>query len=96
MDDFSFDEWAKLYKTDPIEFECRRKDLLEKQILKAPIENRNNLRLLQMECDAIRKTHGPMESAAIMTSMASKKLQELKTPLTQLRSACEDILHLPK
>jgi hypothetical protein len=96
MDDFSFDEWAKLYETDPVEFERRRKDLLEQQILKAPIENRNGLRLLQMECDAIRNTHGPMESAAIITTMASEKLKELKAPLTQLRSACEDILHPPK
>lgn len=96
MEDFLFDEWAKLYETDPAEFERRRKDLLEKEILKAPVEKRNGLRLLQMECDAIRKTHGPIESAAIMTTMASKKLQELKAPLTQLRAAYEDIIHPPK
>lgn len=96
MDDFSFDEWAKLYENDPVEFERRRKDLLEKEILKYPIETRHKLRLLQVQCDGIRNSCSPLEATAIMTTMASNKLSELVAPLTQIRSACEDIIHPPK
>jgi hypothetical protein len=91
MNNFSFDEWTKLYETNPEEFERKRKNLLEAEILKAPVENRSKLRLLQMECDAIRASMTPIEATIEMTKMAAKTLQELKTPLTQLRAICEDI-----
>ena len=91
MSNFSFDEWSKLYESDPIAFENKRKELLEAEILKAPVEQRGKLRLIQMECDAIRTSMSPIEATIEMTQMATKKLQELKTPLTQLRAMCEDI-----
>jgi hypothetical protein len=94
MSDFSFDEWAKLYKEDPIAFECKRKETLEAEILKAPIESRIRLRLIQMECDAIHDSMSPMEATIEMTNMAVKKLQELKAPLTQLRSISRNINNL--
>ena len=49
MSHMSFDEWAKLYKLDPEEFERKRRDVIEAEICKAPIERRAKLRLLQME-----------------------------------------------
>ena len=91
MNDFPFDEWVKLYETDPDAFERKRKDLLEAEIMKAPVETRGKLRLIQMECDAMHTSMSPMEATVEMTKMAAKKLQELKTPLTQLRAICEDI-----
>ncbi len=88
---FDFDEWAALAESDPAEFERKRKEVLDSEIAKAPVENRNTLRLLQMECDAIRKTADPMDAAAQMLIMAQASLKKLKTPLTQLRSECEDL-----
>jgi len=93
---FDFDEWAALAQTNPLEFERRRKDVLEAEIMKAPIENRNGLRLLQMECDAIRETYEPLEAAAAMLALAQESLLKLKTPLTQFRAECEDVVDLLK
>jgi len=93
MTKFSFDEWAKLYESDPIEFEHRRTEFLEAEILKAPVDHRNNLRMLQMQCNAIRETMSPEEATAEMSKMMVAKLGELKTSLTQLRSICEDIIN---
>jgi hypothetical protein len=50
--------------------------------------------MLQIECDGIRQAMDPMEATIEMTRMASAKLQEMKTPLTQLRAICEDISSL--
>jgi len=92
MTNFSFDEWANLYEANPAEFERKRKELLEAEIMKAPPEHRPMLRVLQMECDAIRAVSSPMEATVEFSKMAAKKLKELKTPLTQLRQICEDII----
>lgn len=94
MTEFSFDEWTQLYETDPDAFERKRASLLEEVIRSAPVEHRAKLRMLQMECDGIRQAMSPMEATLEMTRMATSKLQELKTPLTQLRAACEDIVNL--
>lgn len=91
MTDFSFDEWAQLYEDNPAEFERKRAALLEEVIRSAPVEHRAKLRMLQIECDGIRQAMSPMEATIEMSKMASAKLQELKTPLTQLRAICEDI-----
>ena len=91
MEDFSFDEWARLYEEDPVAYERKRKEILEAEILKAPVEQRGKLRLMQMQCDAMHTSMSPMEATVEMTKLATKKLQELKTPLTQLRAICEDI-----
>jgi hypothetical protein len=88
---FNFDEWADLYKNDPSEFERKRKEVLETEILKAPIKNRNKLRLLQIECDAIREVMHPLEATHMMLTKAQDMLRTIKGPLTQLRAECEDI-----
>lgn len=94
MTEFSFDEWAQLFGSDPEAFERKRAALLEEVIRSAPVEHRAKLRMLQIECDGIRQAMDPMEATIEMTRMATAKLQELKTPLTQLRAACEDIVNL--
>lgn len=94
MTEFSFDEWAQLYESDPEAFERKRAALLEETIRSAPVEHRAKLRMLQIECDGIRQAMSPMEATIEITKMASAKLQEMKTPLTQLRAICEDISNL--
>lgn len=91
MSDFDFDEWAKLYETDPEAFERKRKELLEQTIMKAPVENRAMLRIIQMECDSIHQTMDPMEATVAISEMMIKKLNQLKAPLTALREIAEDI-----
>ena len=91
MTNFNFDEWADLFENDPEEFERKRKEVLEAEILKAPIKNRNKLRLLQIECDAMREVMDPLEAAHMMLTKAQDTLRTIKTPLTQLRAECEDI-----
>ena len=93
MTEFNFDEWSELFESNPAEFERRRTQLLEEEILKVPAANRSRLRLLQIECDGIRQSMHPLDAAAEMTQMTVDKLRELKTPLTQLRSVCEDICY---
>jgi hypothetical protein len=92
---FNFDEWAELAQSDPEEFERKRKEVLEAEIMKASVANRYDLRLIQMQCDALRETYGPVEAAAAMLGMAQQSLKQLKTPLTQLRQLCEDIVSPP-
>ena len=93
MTEFSFDEWANLYESDPAEFERRRTEILEQEILKAPVSHRNNLRLIQMQCNALHESMSPMEATVEMSRMMTAKLNEIKTPLTQLRAICEDIVN---
>jgi len=94
MANFDFDEWVKLYEANPSEYERKRTEVLTQEILKAPVGIRNNLRLLQMQCDVLHNTLDPMDATVEMTKMMKNKLSELKTPLTQLRAICEDIADL--
>lgn len=88
---FDFDKWMNLYNTDPAEFERQRKKAIEDEILAAPIELRGKLRILQMECDVIHNTKGPLEATAELSQMMAQKLSELKAPLAQLRGICKDL-----
>lgn len=90
MYEFNFDEWADLYNNSPEEFERKRAEILEAEILKSPVKNRAILRILQLECDAIHSTTLPLEGSEKMLELAVKKLKELRLPLTQLRAICED------
>lgn len=81
---FDFNEWAQLSKDDPVEFERRRKEVLDAEILKAPIKNRGSLRLLQMECDAYRNSMDPLEASACMLFLSQLKLNLLDSSLKKL------------
>jgi len=84
MTDFNFDEWASLAKNFPEEFEKKRREVLEKEILKAPIQYRENLRILQMECDAYHNNMEPMAALGAMGAMMHVKLDELNSSCTEL------------
>lgn len=91
MSNFNFDEWLDLFERNPQEFECKRKEVLDVLISKSRVSNRPELRLLQMQCDALRQCMHPLEAAAKMTEMASSRLRELRAPMTELREVLEDI-----
>ena len=91
MTEFNFDEWAELYKSDPEEFENKRRELLEAEIMKAPIEHRNDLRVIQLECDIVSLTNTPLNATIKLSEMMVERLNRLKAPLTRLREIAEDI-----
>ena len=62
--EFNFDEWAKLFKEDPEEFERRRQEEIDKAISSVqPVEMQHRLRQLQWTIDA--------ECAASKTPLAA-------------------------
>jgi len=90
MDKFSFDFWSNLYETDPAEYERQRSAYLNQHILNAPVSQRNQLRMIQLECDTIRSMYSPMEATAKIAELMVEKLKELKANLTELREIVED------
>ena len=88
MTSFDFDEWAKLYRENPVEFERKRKEFLDAEISKAPEKHRIALRLLQSECDDLCEDLPPMQAAGKMSKLMVNKLTELQTELINLNSAC--------
>jgi hypothetical protein len=91
MTEFIFDEWTELYKNNPVEFENKRRELLAAEIMKVPVEHRNNLRILQLECDMIRLANNPLDATIEFTKMMQDRANRLATSLDELRSICEDI-----
>lgn len=70
MDDsFDFDEWAELYRSDPVAFEERRKKLLTQTIEQAPAELQPKLNQLQWRLDGIHRQHTPMGALLVMQNM---------------------------
>lgn len=68
--DFDFDEWKKLFETDPKEFERKRNEAIEKCITDAAQEHQMPLRQLQWTIDAeIRKCKNPLEACIKLNSM---------------------------
>jgi hypothetical protein len=90
MINFNFDEWANLYRDHPEEFERKRKDLLDAEIAKAPIARRNDLRMLQMECDAYRQSLPPLQAANEMSKLMVEKVYELQDSFLDLGIACQE------
>lgn len=91
MNIFDFDEWMKLAKTNPDEFEARRQRVLREAITSAPKEHHAKLYLLQAEVDAIRQTHEPLESTILVTKMLADNLNELEKQITRLKDAVNEI-----
>jgi hypothetical protein len=87
MSDFNFDEWANLAKNFPEEFERKRKEVLEKEIMKAPIKCRESLRMLHMECDAYHFSMTPLTALGKIGNMMHSKLEELKDSHIELAIA---------
>ena len=78
MTKFDFDEWANLYKTNPAEFEIKRKELLDAEIANAPAACRMQLRLLQIDCDTLRETLPPAEAAKEISKLMLDKVFDLQ------------------
>lgn len=91
MIEFNFDEWVELYKLDPIEFENKRQALLEAEIMKAPEEQRNSLRSLQLECDIVSLTNTPLDATIYMSKMMRDRADSLIIPITELKNIIKDI-----
>jgi hypothetical protein len=66
---FNFDEWAELYKRDPVEFESRRKQVLADMIAQAPADKQLKLHQLQWKLDAIHQTQTPIQALLNMQRM---------------------------
>jgi hypothetical protein len=92
MSDFSFDYWSKLFKASPEDFEAKRKEFLEAEICKAPVEARNKLRILQMQCDAARTGVSPIEATLELSTMMKTHMTKLQDELVNLRAACNRYL----
>lgn len=82
MSDFSFDDWAKLYQSSPEEFDRKRTAVIETAILEAPVEIRNKLRVLQIECDVVRHTSdSPLAATVALSKMMAERLADLRVEL---------------
>lgn len=91
MDEFNFDEWANLYKNHPEEFERNRTKVLDDLIQNAPVHCRNDLRLLQMECDVYHNTMTPLAGTVAMTKLMAENMNKMKSAYTELDSAIKDM-----
>lgn len=91
MSDFNFDEWANLAKNFPEEFEKKRKEVLEKEIMKAPIHHRESLRILQMECDAYHNNMDPVAAIGAIGAMMQVKLDELNSTCADLAATVDEV-----
>ncbi len=65
---FNFEEWMNLAKSDPEEFEKRRKEMINNLICSAPAERQQRLRGLQWRIDMERKKCSNPLSACIRLS----------------------------
>jgi hypothetical protein len=48
------------------------------------------MRMIQLECDTIRKMYPPMEALVKITELLVEKLKHLRANLTELREMVED------
>lgn len=91
-----FDEWAALYTLNPEEFERKRKYCIDAEIHKAPIQYRNKLRILQMECDALHNSLSPIEATIGISKLMLNKLYDLQDATIDLKIACDEFSKIQK
>lgn len=78
MSEFSFEYWSQLYQLDPEEFERKRKEVLEAEIMKAPVDKRNRLRIWQWSCDVEREGKTPLEGTIAISRMMLDSLEDMR------------------
>lgn len=67
---FDFDEWKDLAASDPQAFESRRREIIERQICRAPEQLQRRLRGLQWKIDIVRQRYrDPRVSSAKLFDM---------------------------
>ena len=71
---FDFDEWKRLFESNPDAFEARRRAIIESAIGKAPRKIQPRLRKLQWHIDATRRRykHPAVSSAKLFDMMWEK------------------------
>ena len=96
MTSFNFDEWDRLYRETPVEFERCRKELFDLEISKSPEHHRIALRLLQSECDSISRSLPPLQSSIEISKLMTDKLCQLQNELVNLNEGCLEYHNLLK
>ena len=79
----NFDELLRLAKEDPEALERLREDHIAHIIDNCPEQNKQRLKGLQFQIDAIRKTHTPMGACLKISKMMHDKLFELREVITE-------------
>jgi Protein of unknown function (DUF3135) len=80
-----FDEWQRLAREDPDEFERRRRTTIEALIDQAPPEHRERLRALQSRIDLERRrAKTPLEATLRLQSMMWERFGQLRETLLAL------------
>lgn len=86
-----FDEWAQLYKTDPAEFERRRKEAIATTIDAAPEERQESMYTLQREIDTYRASHSPQDTLAFLAKRQQELLLDLQDQLLDVMIIFKDV-----
>jgi Protein of unknown function (DUF3135) len=84
---FNFDEWAQLYKSDPAEFERRRKEVISEAIAAAPAAQQLKLHQLQWKLDAIHTTNTPIGAMLKMQSLMWESFLNMADQMNALSHA---------
>jgi Protein of unknown function (DUF3135) len=83
--EFDVDEWQRLAREDPLEFERRRQASIESLIGQAPLELRDRLRALQCRIDLERRrAKTPLEATVRLQSMMWERFGQLRETLQAL------------
>jgi len=92
---FDVDEWQRLAREDPSEFERRRQDAIDALIEQAPPELRERLRALQCRIDLERRrAKTPLEATLRLQSMMWERFAQLRDTLLALTGQTE--LRVPR
>jgi hypothetical protein len=72
-----FDEWVKIARENPQEFERKRRELINNFIVSAPPEQQKKLRELQVIIDAERAMSGtPLEACQRISAMMMEEVEK--------------------
>jgi hypothetical protein len=84
MQDFNFDDWAKLYREDPFEFDRQRSIVLAAVIAEAPVKYQQKLYEIQEQCDSLHNTLSPIDATIEMSKLMYSNAGLLQTKLAEL------------
>ncbi|HEX5513085.1 MAG TPA: DUF3135 domain-containing protein [Gammaproteobacteria bacterium] len=97
---FDFDAWAELAKSDPAAFERQRIDAIEEFLQQVPLERRQRLRCLQWRIDHTReRAANPMSACLRISQMMWDSLLGnggLLEALERLRRPCAPAVPPPR
>ncbi|MEM7292922.1 MAG: DUF3135 domain-containing protein [Pseudomonadota bacterium] len=88
VDNVDFDEWMKLYESDPERFEQRRQELIRSAIGNAPEDHQRRLNGLQFQIDMERqRSESSLQGCMRISSMMWERFDELRTTLNSISSS---------